>query len=251
MDGMQSVARTLRALEILAEHQPLGVTELARRLDLPKATAQRILVTLAEAGWIHQTEAEVTRWRLTPRAFSVAQRASEETNIREAAREHLVELGKATNETVHLSLLDRRRGCTVLIDRVDCEQPIRTWKPLGTVGIMHTTSTGLAILSRLPDKDLDEVIGAGLDRLTERTVTDPDVLKADLAEIRSRGYSVNHGRNRPDICAIGAPILDTSGYPVAATCITMPAFRFDPDRQEEWGAAVAKAAAAISGRVSL
>lgn len=250
MDGMQSVARTLRALETLAEHQPLGVSELARRLGLPKATAQRILVTLAEAGWIHQTGTETTRWRLTPRALTVAQRASEEMSIREVARDHIVELGRATNETVHLSVLELRRGM-VLIDRVDCDQPIRTWRPIGSVSALHATSTGLAAIAHLPEKDLDEVIGRGLERFTETTVTDPDALKADLAEIRRRGYSVNHGRNRPDICAIGAPILDSTGRPVGAVCITMPAFRFDAHRQAEWGAAVAETGAAISGRVHL
>lgn len=250
MDGMQSVTRTLRALETLAEHQPLGVSELARRLELPKATAQRILVTLAEAGWIHQTGTEITRWRLTPRALNVAQRASEETSIREVAREHLVELGRATNETVHLSILDGLRS-VVLIDRVDCDQPIRTWRPLGSVSALHATSTGLAAIAHLPEDDLAQVIGRGMERFTESTVTDPDALRADLAEIRRRGYSVNHGRNRPDICAIGAPILDSTGYPVGAVCITMPASRFDPARQAEWGTAVAGTAAAISGHVHL
>lgn len=248
MDGMQSVTRTLRALETLAEHQPLGVSELARRLELPKATAQRILVTLAEAGWIHQTGTDITRWRLTPRALTVAQRASDDASLREVAREHIIELGRATNETVHLSIRDGLRGM-VLIDRVDCDQPIRTWRPIGSVSALHAGSTGLAAIAHLPETELDEFIGQGLERFTDTTVTDPDTLKAELAEIRTRGYSINHGRNRPDICAIGSAILDSTGRPVGAVCITMPAFRFASDRQEKWGALVMKTAAAISGRV--
>lgn len=54
---MRSVRTTFRILEAVAEHQPIGLSELARRLGLPKSTVQRSLATLAELGWIRSASA--------------------------------------------------------------------------------------------------------------------------------------------------------------------------------------------------
>jgi IclR family acetate operon transcriptional repressor len=250
VEGMQSVLRALRTLELLAERQPAGVSDLACALGLPKATTQRILVTLYQGGWIRQTRDVATRWSLSGHALTVALRGFSDVNIREAAREHIRALGRATNETVHLAVLDGLR-CMVLVDRVDCSQPVRTSRPLGSASALHAGSTGLAALAHLPKTEIDEVIAQGLERFTPHTITDPAMLRTELAVIRERGYSINQAGNRLGVCAIGAAIFDSVGYPVGALCITMPDSRFDESKVTCWGTVVADTARIVSENVGV
>lgn len=61
---MRSVRTTFRSLDAVADNQPIGVSELARRLELPKSTVQRSLATLVDLGWIRTDGSDITRWML-------------------------------------------------------------------------------------------------------------------------------------------------------------------------------------------
>lgn len=75
---MQNVLNALRALEEVAERQPIGVAELARAMDLPKSSVQRALVTLHTAGWIRPASGTTTRWMVTTKALHVGRHATGE-----------------------------------------------------------------------------------------------------------------------------------------------------------------------------
>lgn len=245
MNGVESLRRGLQILEVIAERQSIGVTELAKTVDLPKSTVQRLLTTLAQAGWIEKTNDELTRWRLARRPLMAPRPTSTEIQLRETARPHIIKLCHVTNETVHLAIRDSINRI-VLIDRVDSDQVVRTWRPLGTLSSLHAASTGLAVLAHFTTAEIEEVIGRGLERLTENTITDPGQLQAELERVRQRGYSVTVCGSRPHVCAVGSAIFDRSGRPFAAVCITMPDFRFDHSRLPSWGKVVHDTAAAIT-----
>lgn len=249
MNNVESLRRGLQILEVIADRQPIGVTELARRIGLPKSTVQRLLMTLAQAGWIEKANSDTTRWRLTRPRLVVPNPTSAEIQLRETARPHIVELCHATNETVHLSIRDGINGA-VLIDRADSDQAVRTWRPLGTVSPLHSASMGLAILAHFTPAEIDEVIGQGLERYTPATITDPDELRAELERIRRRGYSVTVCGNRPHVCAVGSAIFDRWQTPMAGVCITMPDFRFDESRLPSWGKLVHDTAALIAASMA-
>ena len=98
----------------------------------------------------------------------------------------------------------------------------------------------------MKDADVDEILSRDLPKFSETTPCDPAEIRLELERIRQRGYSVNLSQYRQAVCAIGAPIIDSDGAPAASICISMPESRYDPARLDEWGKAVAKAAAAIS-----
>ncbi|MFK0111968.1 IclR family transcriptional regulator [Streptomyces sp. NPDC091217] len=246
---MQSVLRSLRVLEAVSEHQPVGVAALSRLLDLPTSTVQRILVTLAEAGWVRPTEEELNRWTLTARALIVGRRAIGEVGVREAAAEPMTALRDATQETIHLSVLDGLERI-VLIDRVDCDQAVRTYNRLGSTGPLHITAIGRSLLAAMPGADVERVIARGLRQVTENTITDPERLRSNLQEIRELGYAVNIGENRANVCAVGAAVLGPGRKPVAGIAISMPDIRFDHRRVPDWGALVTRAAAEIGANLT-
>ncbi|NMH96531.1 IclR family transcriptional regulator [Pseudonocardia sp. K10HN5] len=245
---MQSVVRSLRVLESVAAHQPVGVAELARLLELPKSTVQRSLTTLAEMGWIEPVEGEFTRWALGPAARQLARNNIPEINLREAALGPMQALRDETNETIHLAVPEGLRWM-VLVERMDSTQAVRTFNELGTRTPMHATSTGLSVLAHSPENRVEALIADGLETYSPTTIGDPAELRAELRRIRKRGYALNLRQFRPQVAAVGAAVLDRTGVPVAGICISMPDSRFQRRQVPHWGELVSKAASEISGRL--
>ncbi|MEU2748347.1 IclR family transcriptional regulator [Streptomyces collinus] len=244
---MKSVTRSLRILEAVAQHQPVTVGELTKLFGLPKSTVQRTLVTLAEAGWLRANRKDTTRWEIGARVLAVRPAALQGSSLFAAAREPMVRLRDAVNETIHLSVPDALQ-CMVVVDRVDCSHAVRTFHTVGDTSPLHATATGRAVLAHLPKQDVEELIERGLERYSDTTPAGPDELRTELDRIRADGYAVNRNQYRPDVCAIAAPVLDEDGTPLATVAISMPDSRYDAERLPEWGRMVADAAAEITGR---
>ena len=245
---MQGVDRVLSVLEAVAFHHHAGVGELARALGLPKSTVQRHLWALANAGWIRPVGEEYTRWTLTSRALLVGQRGSREGQLREVALQPMRDLRDATHETVTLQVPASERDVTQ-IERVDSDQPVRTFVSLGEVFPMCTTSGGLAYLAALPVEEADAVLEGETPVLTEHTEVNVERLRVMIAEIRTRGYAINISMNRTGVCAVGAAIRGEYGRPVAALGISVPENRFDSERVPVLGQMVMDTAAIIETRI--
>ncbi|WP_345019788.1 IclR family transcriptional regulator [Streptomyces shaanxiensis] len=244
---MKSVTRSLRVLEAVAQHQPVTVGELTKLFGLPKSTLQRTLVTLAEAGWLRANRKDTTRWEIGARVLAVRPAALQGSTLFAAAREPMVRLRDAVNETIHLSVPDALQ-CMVVVDRVDSDQAVRTFHTIGDTSPLHATAVGRAILAHLPKRDVEELIAAGLERFSDTTPVEPDELRAELDRIRTDGYAVNRNQYRPGVCAVAAAVLDEDGTPLAAVAVSMPEARYDGERAPEWGRLVADTAAEISQR---
>ncbi|MFF5982362.1 IclR family transcriptional regulator [Streptomyces olindensis] len=244
---MKSVTRSLRILEAVAQHQPVTVGELTKLFGLPKSTVQRTLVSLAEAGWLRANRKDTTRWEIGARVLAVRPAALQGSSLFAAAREPMVRLRDAVNETIHLSVPDALQ-CMVVVDRVDCDQAVRTFHTIGDTSPLHATAVGRAILAHLPKRDVEDLIEAGLERFSDTTPVEPDELRAELDRIRVDGYTVNRNQFRPSVCAVAAAVLDEDGTPLAAVAVSMPEARYDDGRTPEWGRLVADTAAEISQR---
>ncbi|MFF8975109.1 IclR family transcriptional regulator [Streptomyces sp. NPDC014995] len=244
---MKSVTRSLRILEAVAQHQPVTVGELTKLFGLPKSTVQRTLVTLAEAGWLRANRKDTTRWEIGARVLAVRPAALQGSSLFAAAREPMVRLRDAVNETIHLSVPDALQ-CMVVVDRVDCDQAVRTFHTIGDTSPLHATAVGRAVLAHLPGQDVEELVAAGLERFSDTTPVEPDELRAELDRIRTDGYAVNRNQYRPGVCAVAAAVLDEHGTPLAAVAISMPEARYDGEQTPKWGRLVTDTAAEISQR---
>ncbi|MGW5611857.1 IclR family transcriptional regulator [Streptomyces sp. NPDC003753] len=244
---MKSVTRSLRVLEAVAQHQPVTVGELTKLFGLPKSTVQRTLVTLAEAGWLRANRKDTTRWEIGARVLAVRPAALQGSSLFAAAREPMIRLRDALNETIHLSVPDALH-CMVVVDRVDCDHAVRTFHTIGDTSPLHATAVGRAVLAHLPRRDVEELIAAGLERYSDTTPVEPDELRAELDRVRTDGYAVNRNQYRPGVCAVAAAVLDEDGTPLAAVAASMPEARYDGERAPQWGRLVADTAAEISRR---
>jgi IclR family acetate operon transcriptional repressor len=244
---VRNVLSTLRVLEEVASRQPIGVGELARVLDMPKSSVQRALVALDTAGWIRPASGGVTRWVVTTKALAVGGRASGDLDLRGAAVPIMEDLRRHTEETVHLTVPEG--GNMVLIERLETDKPVRTSMALGHALPMHASANGKAVLANGSPEVVRQLLANELPRFTDTTITDPDELRAELAEILRRGFAVNHGEWRPDVGCVAAAVMGGHENPIATLSVNIPISRLTQESEVDFGAAVSEAASSLSARL--
>jgi IclR family transcriptional regulator, acetate operon repressor len=240
---MQTVLNAFRVLEEVAARQPAGAAELARVTGIPKSSVQRALRTLHTAGWIRPAGGEVTRWVVTTKALYVGRHAADEFSLRDVAVPVMEDLRRRIDETIHLAIPEGDQ--VVLIERLETSKPVRIVLALGTSLPIHASAHGKAVLAASHDAMVERVLAAGLPRYTETTITASDALRAELAQIRERGYSTNTGEWRSDVSAVAAAVLDHAGQPVASISVNVPTSRMTDEDRSAYGVLVNKTAAEV------
>lgn len=241
---MRSVKTTFQVLEAVASRQPVGLSELARSLELPKTTVQRSLSTLSELGWIVSSDTDRARWELSDRIHALGEQVGVDARLRQAALPALRTLHAETLETIHLTVTD---GTAMrLIERVDSVHPLRLVQPIGSRSPLHASSNGKAVLANLPHQEIEAHLEAELPPLARNTITDRARLRAELKTIRQRGFAVADQELIDGITSIAACIRSRGGRPVAAMSISGPSTRVVAALHEDYGTRVAKAASAVS-----
>jgi len=238
-NGLSSVDRALRLLDELAEHGPLGATDLANRLGTAKATAFRLARTLQARGYVVQNPD--ASYRLGPRCLLLATGVHASLDLRRDLMPVLESLHAATDETVQLTTLDG--ADVVYVEQLVSPKPVLSVGQPGGRSPAHCVSGGLAQLAAAPATTVDELLSRPLHRYTDATIATPTALRRELQAVRERGYAINRGAFRPDVGGVGAAVLGAHGRPVAAINICVPLYRLEALGVERLGELVARAAA--------
>jgi IclR family transcriptional regulator, acetate operon repressor len=244
--GLQSVSRALRALELIAEAGELGVTELGRRLDVHKATASRLVSTLAERGLVERDPAS-ERYRLGFGLIRLAGAAIAGLDLVRTAHPILEDLAERTRETVNLGVLSG--GNVIYVDQVAGTHSIVSVSWVGRGTPLHCTSNGKTLLAWMDEEGRDRLLAAPLARLTDSTIVDPNVLRTQLQEVRARGYAQTLEELEEGLNAVAAPVRQADGQVVAAVSVSGPAFRMRPVDLPRVGRLAMEAASSISRRL--
>lgn len=245
--SVQSVGRAIRILELVAEHpDQLGVTELGRRLGVHKATASRLVSTLAQAGLVERTPG-IDAYRPGFGLVRLATTALADLDVARQARPVLERLAEDTQETVNLAVLDGDE--VVNVDQVAGGHAVLNVNWVGKRTPLHCTSNGKVLLAHLPEREWDRVLGRPLERRTARTITDPSALLGQLRRARGRGYAYTIEELEVGLNAVAAPIRGPGGEVVAAVSVAGPAYRVTRERIPELARAVVEAGWEISRRM--
>jgi DNA-binding IclR family transcriptional regulator len=238
--GVQSVQRAAALLEAVADSaEPRTAPELAEVCGLNRSTAWRILATLEDEGLVDRDSG---RYSIGQGIVRLASAATD--SLPRAARPHLEQLSRRTGETVSLAV--PRRLQLVYVDQVQAPHVMAAdW--LGRAVPLHATSTGKALLAFMPPDELDTVITRSLPRFTDRTITDPAELRAELDRTRRRGYAVSRGELETALWGASAPIRDGLGRPIAVVSVWGAEARLKAKgRLDELGRAAAATASAVA-----
>jgi DNA-binding IclR family transcriptional regulator len=220
----------------------MGVAEVARGCNFSKTTAHRLLQSLVDRGYVTKS-GEPSRYCLNLKLWTLANIGFRQYDLRDLARPHLIELCRATREATHLSMLQDDN--VVFIDKVDADQAIQAFTPIGGTGPAHALATGKAMLAHLDEASLDATLGH-LTAFTERTITGRAELKLHLRSVREQGYAVATDEWFRNIAGVAAAILDARGYPLAAIGLAGPRDRLTDSEIQRIGPIVGAAAKKIS-----
>ncbi len=211
----QSVARALAVLDLLSSTpSPLGVREIARQLKVAPSIAQRLVRTLANAGYLEQT-GEASRYAIGYRAFQVGNAFVGQNSIHSAV---MPELYALADQYINGFLGVLRDRAVVYLATVQSNGPIALTNRPGSQTYLHSTAFSERQSSaEMPDAEVRKLLEvASLPRLTDQTKTSIPQLLAELKEVRARGYATNDEENRYGIYSAGAIVRDSENRPIGA-----------------------------------
>ncbi|GAA4641420.1 IclR family transcriptional regulator domain-containing protein [Gordonia humi] len=246
--GNAVISRTAALLRALSDSADAGATTtaLARAVDLPRATAHRLLTSLSEEGLVDRTPDGL--WVLGPELYILGSIAAQRYDIATTAGDILRDLARSTGESAFLSA--RRGDETVVLAAEEGTFPLRSHVlhpgkrlPLGIA------SAGVVLLAHLPDTDIDRYLERadlegewGHDHSTAG-------IKRRIAETRVFGYSVNPALLVEGSWGIGAAVFDRAGRPEWALSLNGVQTRFSATRRPQLGEALLRAAHDLTRRV--
>ncbi len=245
---IRSVTKAIRLLKALAnDSDPVGVSELGRQLNMDKASVSRMLRTLESAGFVSQ-DAHSQRYGLGVALVALGHKTLQRVEVRGAARPSLEALVAATGECSHTSILVANRA--FYLDQVFPERGVSVDSPIGTLGPLHCTALGKAMLA-FQDKKTFDRISAELDfePFTRRTIIDPMTFSKNLAEIRCTGIAHDDEEFSVGVRCIAAPVFAHNGRVCGAIGVSGPSPRVTDSRIAEWEAVVRHEAEAVSARM--
>ena len=225
---LQTVENALAVLEVVAELQPIGVSALARHMNMDKNTAQRILITLGASGYI-QKQAHGAAWELTPRVLTLSNRVA--VNLRKTAREQLQELSEAIGETALLwqFTFEGDDMYATLLDKVDSKHDVKITMEIGKRVLL------------LPDSEDSSNVRS----LIKEFPTGESAWLNSSNDDRPRYFRLTPGH--PSSIAVGSVIYDGPAIPIAAISVVGPKDRISPDCYKVMGEKTAAAARILSG----
>jgi len=230
-DASKLIASVERALDVLlffvrAGGPDLGVTEIARELDLSKAVVHRLLMTLASRGLI-EADPATRRYRLGPAALTVGTAYLDRIDLSGLVLPHLRELSRVTDETATMSI--RHGWNRVYVAQITPEREVRMEVALGRPFPLHAGGSSKAFLAHLSEEERERYLAQPLlEAMTPETLVDADALRTELAHVRQRGYATSLGERQNGAASVAAPILDRTGQPVAVISVCGPIERFGP-----------------------
>lgn len=214
---------TARALSLLAAfdsaHRSQTLSELARRSDLPLATAHRLVSELVEWGaLVRQDDGAYVVGR---RLWSLGLLAPTQTGLRELASPYLHDLYGATGATVHLAVLDGARA--LYLDRLAGHASVPVISEIGGRLPLHATGVGKVLLAHAP-REVRAVALTRLTRHTRYTVTQPGVLGRQLERVRVEGVATTSEEMSLGACSVAVPV-QAADQVIAALGVVVPHLR--------------------------
>ena len=214
---LSTVLKTLSVLDLLAEKSKgMRLVDVARELNLQRATAYQRLLTLVEAGWIETDDQGL--YRLSMHATRIASAALEQADLGTRAESVMTHLVEEVRETASLAVLDRGQPC--IISRVESQSLLRAEQKIGTVLSLKGSASGRALVAFGGE--------AMISRLRQNGHDLPD--DAILEKIRTSGYAVSSGYTQSGVKGIAAPVFDLHDRCRATLSLVVPETRFDLER---------------------
>ena len=245
LGSVRNAARVLRAFS--SADQELGVSDLARRLELSKSTVHRLAATLA-AERLLEKDQRTGRYRLGLALYELGTSVTEHVDLHEAALPVLTTLRHSTGEMVHIAVLDGLE--VVYVERLESHHMLPIFRTVGHRLPAHWTSSGKVLLAALDRTDLvARLDGVALEAATSRTITDHEVLLRELDRVAARGWACNQEEGHAGVDLVGPRIIKKKGSVMAAISVVGASTRMRGETLRRCRHLVIESASVVSRRL--
>ncbi|HEX4204600.1 MAG TPA: IclR family transcriptional regulator [Ktedonobacteraceae bacterium] len=227
-EGTEAVTRTADVLLLfLTGSATLGVSEIARRLDISKAVVHRILRSLLSRDFV-AFDTKQRKYRLGPAAAALGAHALRDLDLRQLALPLLRHLQQETAETAVVVALVGTSFA--FLDQVPSLQEIKMTVEVGRLFPLNAGASGKAVLAFASPDLRQRFFSEPLPALTTQTKVSSMDLESDLERITRDGVVISFGERQPGACSVAAPIFGVDGYAVGAICVCGPLGRFSSEK---------------------
>lgn len=220
-EEVQTVHRAFDIVESLYRMEGATFPELVSDVDMAKSTVYRHVTSLDSQGYLVEDDGI---YYPSLRFLEIGQFSRTRLDAFQIAQDKVEELALKTEERAQFIVPENNRG--VYVHRSVGDHAVSADTRVGLHVPLHASAAGLAILSHFPDHRVQTIIESeGLEEVTSKTITDPDTLTQELAEIRDRGYSINDQGFVEGLRAMGVPVLATDDRVIGGLSVSGPTNR--------------------------
>jgi IclR family KDG regulon transcriptional repressor len=220
---LSSVYNTLKILDLLSEHEELGVAEIGRMLNMGKTSVFRMLYTLEKEEYVHKTSN--AKYKLGLKFAHYGSIVLERQDYLSVAKPFLQKLRDKYNQTTHLGILDEDNNFNIIFMEKEMSKSFfQMTSRIGSKKPAYCTALGKTLLANILDEDLEKKIKSfTLTKITDSTITDNDKLIGVLKKIREQGYGEDLEESEVGLICYAAPVRDITKNAIAAVSISGPA----------------------------
>lgn len=242
-----SVLNALRILRLVSAEGPaLSLDLIARRLDLSRAAAHRLLTTLQEEGAILRLKRNL--YAVGPGLAEIAANADIPAILAAVGRDMVRRLARELDEVVHLGHLERGMVTYLVKGRPRRKATVPTEE--GTQLEAYSSGLGKVLLAHLPPQDLEDYLASGpFVAFTEHTITDPAAIRRALDDVKRQGFATDEEEVMPGLTCLAVPVPRPVGGAVAAFSVSGASERFTPAFRARARATLKAAADELSARL--
>jgi IclR family transcriptional regulator, KDG regulon repressor len=207
------------------EKSDWGVTEISKKLGMPKSTVSELLSSLVEQGLLERSVK--ARFSLGWRFFGLNQILLESTPMVREGRKAMSDIVDRTGETCHLMVLERSDA--VVVDKA--QATVTSQNTATRIGLRfpaYCSAGGKALLAHMPWDNVHTMFdGAELKNLSSATIVTLDKLRSELEAAKERGVAFDRENLATGVTGVAAPIRDFDGKVIASICLSAPSHRFN------------------------
>jgi DNA-binding IclR family transcriptional regulator len=219
---VQSIDRVGDILRCFSLQEPiLSLAQISRRVTLAKSTTHRLIASMVHNGLLRLVAP--AQYALGYSMLHWAGIAQQGLDLRTQARASLEELAHTTGETA--VLMTRDGNYAVCIDKIDSTQPLRLAMTVGERTWLHAGSSAKVLMAYLEPEQIEAILLQELPALLENTITNPQALRDELAQIRQQNYALSSEERDRGAAGIAAPIFDSEQRAIAGVGIVGPVSR--------------------------
>lgn len=208
--------RGLNLLELLATYQELSLPEIQDRLQMKRSTAYRYISSLAAHGYVEKEDSG--KYMLGKKIIMLAGYYLNDVDLITAAQPVLRKYSRLLNLSMYMAILDRSEAITVVNEDIN-RAGQGNYTKVGDKFSAISTAMGRCLLAGLSGNEFESVVSnlrKGRSRVTQ--LSEEELRKQIIFEVRERGYVIDDGEFDPEIRCVAAPVYDYHGDIIASVC---------------------------------